>query len=297
MTVKTSISGATGDTLTATVGGDHYGAQIIDVQFYSDEALTIPVTPTGGTYAFEWSSNGRDWNRFDNVLTDPTAGDPVGNWQASGYIAFLRFTPSSITGANYWEVSYRSHRFGQPSVPNSILSKSPYFNVQNVASIGAYEFGALSGESYSGSAIVTFPAKTGVVVSIIHNAQASVIAFSRAKDLIVRYCDATNVSGLVQLTAGYPLNRTLEPYYELSFEAYENYDIDKYIISAIDELQEPMVINGGGFIEFFNDSDSEMTIDISIGVSYLGELATPYMLTRSTQLEPDTEMSTYNGAN
>lgn len=297
MTVKTSISGAISDTLTALVGGDHYGAQVIDVQFYDDEALTVQSTPTGGTYTLEWSPNGRDWNGFDNILAGPGANDSIGDWQAHGYIDSLRFTPNAITGPGYWKVTYRAHRFGNVGIPASIFSRSPYFNVQNVASIGAYEFGALSGDSYATSSIVTFPANSGVIVSVIHNAQAAVLAFSRGEGLTIRYCEASNISSLVELASGYPLNRTLDPQFQLSFEAHDSYQVDKYILSSTNELQEPMVINGGGFIEFFNASDTEMTLDLSVGVSYLGDVTLPYMLTSSTQLEPNTEMSTYNGTN
>lgn len=297
MTVKTSISGAIGDTLTASVGGDHYGAQVIDVQFYSDSELTTPATPSGGSYTLEWSTNSRDWDIFDSSPLVIHAADPVGDWQAHGYIAGLRFTPISITGANYWEVTYRAHRFGSVGIPTSLISQSPYFNVQHVASIGAYEFGALSGQSYASSGTFTVPANSGAIVDIRHNAEAAVVAFSRAKDLLIRYCESSGESGLIQLAAGYPLNRTLDPLFELSFEAYDTYTVDNYIISASDELQEPMVINGGGAIELYNNTDEDITGDISIGVSYLGALTTPYMLTRSTQLEPNTEMSDYNGTN
>lgn len=295
MTVKTSISGAIGDTLTATVSGDHYGAQVIDVQFFNDSELTTPVTPTGGAYTIEWSTNGRDWNKFDNSPLNIHAADPVGDWQAHGYIGYVKFTPISITGASYWEVTYRAHKIGNVGTPSGLTSQSPYFNVQNVASIGAYEFGALTGQSYGTSKELTVAAGASISVKVVHNAEAAVIAFSRAKGLTIEYYNG-NVSGnLIDTSAGVPLNQTLTPAFELAFEYYDGEASGTHILSNVDEMQEPIVINGGGTIEFKNQTSEDITVYFSIGVSYLGDLTAPYMLTSTTQLESTTEMSTYNG--
>lgn len=107
---KRTISGNVADTLTYTVDtADAYGAQVVDVVFY--DAQGDVVTPTGGSYALEWSVNGRDWMKIAN----PIATSEVKNWQAPGYVAAIRAVPESITGAVTWSVVYRLHGIGDPS--------------------------------------------------------------------------------------------------------------------------------------------------------------------------------------
>lgn len=134
MTVKTSISGAVNDTLTEQVRGDHYGGQIIDVQFYNDAELTTQVTPTAGTYTLEWSTNGRDWLFFDGAPIPVNASsEGVGDWEAPGYVGYVRFVAQNITGATHWKVSYRANKFGFPGIRESLVTSRDNPNVARLA--------------------------------------------------------------------------------------------------------------------------------------------------------------------
>lgn len=112
---KRTVRGDITDTLVYSVDtGDAYGAQVTDVLFFDGSGNQ--VTPTGGTYAVQWSVNGRDWT---NIAT-AKAGSPVKNWQSGGYVAAIRVMPDGIVGADSWAVDYRFHGIGDPSA--SILS-------------------------------------------------------------------------------------------------------------------------------------------------------------------------------
>ena len=121
MTVKTFIQGLVTDVLADSVSGDHYGAQILDVVFYSDEYET-EATPSGGTYDVEWSTNGKSWISFTSSRNPVTAGEDIGDWRAGGYIDSIRAVPASIIGATHWRVYYRAHRFGSPGIPNTLIA-------------------------------------------------------------------------------------------------------------------------------------------------------------------------------
>ena len=121
MTVKTFMQGLVTETLTDPVSGDHYGAQILDVVFYSDEYET-EVTPISGSYNVEWSTNGKSWISFTSSRNPVLAGDDIGDWRAGGYIDSVRAVPSLIVGATHWRVYYRAHRVGSPGVPNTLIA-------------------------------------------------------------------------------------------------------------------------------------------------------------------------------
>ena len=89
---KRQVTGDVTETLTYIVDAfDAYGAQVTDVIFYDGSGDEVEAA--GGTYALEWTPNGKDWSRFHSALSPVAATTPIGNWQVSGVIAGLRAVP------------------------------------------------------------------------------------------------------------------------------------------------------------------------------------------------------------
>lgn len=143
---KKTVSGDIADTLTYTIPtGDAYGAQVIDVRFFDGSGNA--VEPTGGTFALEWTPNGRDWQRFHSALAPVKATAPVGDWQVSGFVGGLRAVPTSITGADSWEVSYRTHGIGY-SFPHHTIAPLRFFDRMRTLNQTLLETATLEGDSY-----------------------------------------------------------------------------------------------------------------------------------------------------
>lgn len=103
-----SIAVADGDFFTEKMGLDFDRCEFF-IRFYSDEALTTPVTPTAGSIEFtathDSEDSGQRWmhvqrGQFYAVLTDDI---DLKAPYANGSIARAKVTLTGIAGANYFK--------------------------------------------------------------------------------------------------------------------------------------------------------------------------------------------------
>lgn len=98
-----------GTLLTGDVPGDYAQFQIY-IEFFSDAAATVPVTPTAGTATFAGAPNSSHWLAANNPTI--TATTVIANGLATytpptitGMVTKARVTFAGITGAPYAKVT------------------------------------------------------------------------------------------------------------------------------------------------------------------------------------------------
>jgi len=293
MTVKTFIQGLVTDVLSDSVSGDHYGAQILDVVFYSDEYET-EVAPSGGSYLTQWSSNGTSFISFEGANFPVDVSAPVEDWQAGGYVDAIRAIPISITGATHWRVYYRAHRFGMPNIPARALASNDYFSAVSTVQVSGFEFSVLQGNALSTSQELIIPAGSVVSIRVAKNVNG-VFTFAAAKGVFVALNNGDVSGNLIALNSGYRLNYLEESQLQASFEYYDGPATGARVVADWENVGPPFITNGNGVIELINNSDSEVTTFFSTGISALSAPIPQTILTPDTQLETNTEMGDFNG--
>lgn len=292
---KRTITGPVSQPLTHEHNLDSFGAQIIDVRFY--DAQGDEVAPTGGRYVAEWSANGRSWNVFEGAYFPVDAAAPVEDWQCSGYIDFLRLVPIDIQGADTWAMTYRTHGIGMPSLTARTMSSNRYFSGVNTVQVNGFQQSVLQGNALSGAGMVTLAAGESITINPVKNVD-SVFAFVFAEGLFITFNNGSETGQFIgQIECG-RLN-TLSPFqFQGIYEIYTGGADGLDVVSSKNSLQEvPFITNGGGVIVLSNLSNETVTTYFSAGQVALSAPYDAFLLTPDTLLEPDTEMSNYNGDN
>lgn len=115
--------------------------------------------------------------------------------------------------------------------------------------------------------------------------------------MFIEYYNGDASGDLVHLAGSEPLNALISNELEFSIEIYDGHPVGQRIISGYDKIDISYYINGRGVLELANDTPEDLEIFLSVGIVATGESLAPFGLTASTQLESNTEMSDYNGAN
>ena len=291
-TSKKSMTGAIGDTLIQDIILDSFGAQIIDVFFYDGSGDV--VAPTSGTYSIQYSPNKRTWVDFEGTQFPAYTSQPIEDWQASGYIEQIRAVPFDIVGAVSWEVKYRTHGIGMPSLVARSITANRYFSGVSTIQVSGFDHSVLQGNAASVSQKLTVPANSKISIKTRKNANA-VITFASANGVFVSYADGEASGNLTGLASGSRLNTLEIARFQSSFEFYDGPAIGIVSSTEKDRINSFFVTNGGGVIELENITDADIKTFFSCGIVALSPPIIPYMLTPDTLLEPTTEMSNYNG--
>ena len=293
-TSKKSIFGAVDETLIQSIVLDSFGAQIIDVLFYDAEGLE--VIPTSGYYSIQYTPNKKTWVDFEGTQFPAKVSQNVEDWQASGYIEQIRAVPVDIIGAVTWEVKFRTHGIGMPSLVARSITANRYFSGVSTIQVSGFDHSVLQGNAISVSNRVTVPANSRVSIKTRKNCDA-VIVHATANGVFISYVDGDVSGNLISVVSGAKLNTLEEFRFESSFEFYDGPAIGIPASTDKDRINEFFVINGGGVIELENLTDTDVTTFFSCGIVALSPPIVPFMLTSETLLQPTTEMSTYNGIN
>lgn len=291
---KSKKSGSVAAPIIVDAPQDGFGAQVTDVVFFDEQGTE--VTPTDGSYLIQWTANGRDWVDFEGTFFPAKVTQAVEDWQASGYIEKIRAVPIGIVGAVDWEISFRFHGIGMPGLTARSQSSNRYFSASNTVQVSGFEQSILQGNAISSATKIFVPAGESYSVRLIRNCN-TVSAYAHAEGLFISFFEGDTTGNLVDLGGGGRLN-TLEDFqFEAALEIYDGPASGERIVTDKDKLDVAFIINGGGALELNNLTDSDITTFLTVGEAALSEPILPYMLERITQLEPNTEMSTYNGAN
>jgi len=107
---STILSTADGTLFTGDISGDYAQFQIY-IEFFSDAAGTVPVTPTAGTATFAGAPNPSHWLAATNPVI--TATTVIANGLATytpptitGSVKQGRVTFAGVTGAPYAKVTF-----------------------------------------------------------------------------------------------------------------------------------------------------------------------------------------------
>jgi len=290
MLTKKTISGLVNDSLIFESDSDYFGGQITDIRYYDAQGGLIK--PSSGEIKIQASPNKRDWVSFiggDRVFCNL----PINDIQYGGFIDAIRVLPDAIADAVSYAVDIRLHGVGMPSAPSTSYGSTPYFNGLITASFDPFSFVAFQGNAYSCSIPISLIPGEKISARVVKNSNA-VITFTRAPGFFIEYYTGDVSGDLFDLAGGESLNQTIKTDFQVAFEFYDGRPSGQRIISNVGELQEPLILNGGGSMEISNLSGDAITSFISIGISGLPPATTPYMLIANQQIEPTTEMSTFN---
>lgn len=269
--------------------GDHHGILINECKYLLAGEY---VSPTEGDVIIQWSYDGVTWEEFSGGvfrLPDGASGASV-----NSSIRYIRAL-GSVTGADEIEVGLRLDNDGFAGVPQTAQSSNRYFSAVNTVQIDGFQQSVLQGNALSSSTEITVPANSRYSVRLIKNTQV-VITYVYANGLDVSFTDGSHSGDIEKLVGGGRLN-TLEDFqFQSAIEIYNGPATGERLVTRKDELTEiPFLINGGGAIELINNTSEDVTTFFSVGQVGLNPPVTPYMLFPNELLQPNTEMSTYNG--
>lgn len=152
-----------------------------------------------------------------------------------------------------------------------------------------------NGMGYAGT--VTFEILSGQEVSVktIHNANTA-IRLVEAKGLTISYVDGDKSGDLMQLGSARSLNSLIDGGYQYSIEVYDGAPTGDRMLTRDDEITQPYFINGGAIIGLKNNG-ADSTFTVSLALEGVGLPTVPFMLSAGVDLDANTEMSDYDGAN
>jgi len=180
----------------------------------------------------------------------------------------------------------------------SDLMTSPieYKRRLKTATLDSFSAAGASGMAFARTVPITLAPNDVHGVKITKNSNIAV-RFIRADGL---YVEAVNgavegaITGLFNLVS---TNGIVASDFVGSLELYDAEPSGDVVLGAVDELLESFYPDGQFVIELRNDTAETVSTFLSIGVEQISVSGAYSILEPTTQLEPTTEMSQYNGIN
>lgn len=165
-----------------------------------------------------------------------------------------------------------------------------------VATLSRFDAASEGGLGYASSLKLTIPANGSYSVSIEASSEYNV-RFARADGVFIEYYRGDSDGDVVGLGEFDSLNGRVEPKYFAGVGVYSEHPIGQRVISGSGQVNESYYPNGSFSIELSNQSDSDVSTFLSLGIEFTGAADFNYLLKPLTQLQANTEMGDFNGAN
>jgi hypothetical protein len=164
------------------------------------------------------------------------------------------------------------------------------------STLESFSAAGASGMSFARTVQITIAAGQSNSIRLQKNSNIAV-RFTRAEGL---YIEAVNgdVSGvIIGLYTLISTNGVTGSSFSGSIELYDSSATGDVVLGQINQLNDSFYPDGQFVIEIRNDTSESITTFLSIGVEQITDAGVYIILEPNTQLEPTTEMSTFNGIN
>ena len=165
-----------------------------------------------------------------------------------------------------------------------------------VSSIDSFSAAGATGLAFARTTAVTIPAGSSYSVKLQKSANVAV-RFIRAKGLYVTAVSGSINGAIVELDDFISTNGIITPTFSASMEIHNEGTTGSFVLGRDDELMDSFYPDGEFVIGLENTSATSLDTHLSIGLEQISLTGVYIILEPSTQLEPNTEMSTYNGTN
>lgn len=165
-----------------------------------------------------------------------------------------------------------------------------------VSTLDSFSAMGAAGFSFARTIPVTLAANDAHSLFIEKNSNVAV-RFVRAKGLYIEAVSGTVSGTILSIDELISTNGIMTTGFFGSIETYSGPAVGSVVLGAIDELKDSFYPDGMFVVEIRNETSESISTFLSIGLEQITPPGTYIVLEPDTQLEPTTEMSTYNGIN
>ena len=188
-------------------------------------------------------------------------------------------------------------RYSIHGIPNDTLT-SDYIDSRRykVSTLDSFSSAGAAGMAFARTVPISIPAGDTYSIVIQKNSNVAV-RFINAEGLYIEAVNGSASGDLVGLDSLLTTNGIIQSDFIGLIEAYNSAPIGTAILGRQNELLESFYPDGQFVIALINNTLADVTTFLSIGIEQISESGVYSILEPTTQIEPTTEMSIYNGIN